>query len=145
MLIKIKKVQGFEDIQVRYMTNGAAGFDLCAAVSSDVVLSPSEYKAIETGICIQIPAGYEGQVRPRSGLALNHGITLLNSPGTIDSDYRGEIKAILVNLSNEDFVIHRGDRIAQIVFAKVENPLIEIVDELETTKRGKGGFGSTGI
>lgn len=145
MLLKIKKVKEFEDLQTpKYMTEGSVGMDLYAAVESGVVLKPMERKLLSVGICLQIPKGYEAQIRPRSGLAIKHGITLLNTPGTIDWDYRGEIKVIMINLGNEDFVINRGDRIAQMVINKVEIPLIEIVEEIESTERGSSGFGSTG-
>lgn len=144
LLLKIKKVQGFEDLPTpRYMTEGSVGMDLYAAVTGEVI-KPHEIKIISTGICLQLQKGYEGQVRPRSGLAKNYGISLLNSPGTIDWDYRGEIKVIMINHGNEDFIINRGDRIAQIVFHKVEIPIIELVEELDTTDRGSRGFGSTG-
>jgi len=145
LLLKIKKVKGFEDLPTpKYMTSGAAGMDIYAAVDDNVVLNPGERKLISAGICLEIPKGYEAQVRPRSGLAINHGITLLNTPGTIDWDYRGEIKVILINLGDEDFHIQRGDRIAQLVINKVEIPLIEVVEFIDSTDRGAGGFGSTG-
>ena len=145
MLLRIKKVRGFEDLPTpKYMTSGAAGMDIYAAVDDNVVLKPNERKLISAGICLEIPKGYEAQVRPRSGLAINHGITLLNTPGTIDWDYRGEIKVILINLGDEDFHIQRGDRIAQLVINKVEIPLIEVVELIDSTDRGTGGFGSTG-
>jgi len=126
------------------MTSGAVGMDIYAAVNDTTILKPGERKLIPAGICLEIPMGYEAQVRPRSGLAIKHGITLVNTPGTIDWDYRGEIKVILINLGEEDFPIQRGDRIAQIVFNKVEIPKIEVVEHIDTTDRGIGGFGSTG-
>ena len=145
MLLKIMKVKEFEDLPTpRYMTSGSAGMDVYAAINKDYELKPGERSLISTGIHLQISEGFEAQIRPRSSLAINSGITLLNTPGTIDSDYRGEIKVIMINLSMETYIIKRGDRIAQIVFNKVELPNIEVVQILETTKRGSGGFGSTG-
>jgi len=139
------KVKGFEDLPTpRYMTSGSAGMDVYAAINEDYEIKPGERSLISTGIHMQIPEGFEAQIRPRSSLAINSGITLLNTPGTIDSDYRGEIKAIMINLAKEPFIIKRGDRIAQIVFSKVEIPSITIVQTIEATKRGSGGFGSTG-
>lgn len=147
----------FSDIEVKiknlcpdlplpaYMTEGAAGLDLLAAVPHEVVIEAGRTALTPTGLCMAIPVGYEGQVRPRSGLALKHGITCLNSPGTIDADYRGEIKVILINLGTEPFTIRRGERIAQIVFNKISLARFKVVDELEQTVRGGGGFGSTGI
>lgn len=126
-----------------YATAGAAGMDICAAES--VNLRIGKRAAVATGFAFAIPEGYEVQVRPRSGLALNHGITCLNTPGTIDSDYRGEIKVILANLGDEDFLIKTGDRIAQIVLAPVTQADMVEVDSLDATDRGAGGFGSTGI
>jgi dUTP pyrophosphatase len=131
----------------RYETSGAAGMDICAAVpeSAPVTLRPGERSLIPTGYVFEIPFGYEAQVRPRSGLAIKNGITCLNTPGTIDSDYRGEVKVILINLGQEDFVITRGMRIAQIVLAPItQMPVIE-VSEVTETARGAGGFGSTGV
>lgn len=128
----------------RYETALAAGMDLRADIDGERVLQPLERMAIPTGLALALPPGYEGQVRPRSGLALKHGITLLNSPGTIDADYRGEVHAILVNLSREPFTVRRGDRIAQLVVAPVTPATIQEVELLEATPRGEGGFGSTG-
>jgi dUTP pyrophosphatase len=146
LLLKIKKVKGFEDLPApKFMTNGSAGMDLYAAVNEDIILKPLERKKVPVGICIEISKGYEAQIRPRSGLAANYGITLLNTPGTIDWDYRGEISAIVINLGSEDFVISKGDRIAQMVFNKVEVPVVELVDEISDTERGANGFGSTGV
>ncbi|MCU0328151.1 MAG: dUTP diphosphatase [Chitinophagales bacterium] len=127
-----------------YQTKSSAGMDLCADLAQTEMLLPMQRKAIPTGIYIELPDGYEAQIRPRSGLALKNGITLLNSPGTIDSDYRGEIKAILVNLSQEPFEINPGDRIAQMVVAKYEQVTWEESLTLSETERGTGGFGSTG-
>ena len=123
---------------------GSAGWDLRAAVDAPRVLAPGERAAVPTGFHLAIPCGWEGQVRPRSGLALRHGVTVVNAPGTIDSDYRGEVKVLLVNLADEPFTIHRGDRIAQLVFSRVEQAEWQEVDDLGDTSRGDGGFGSTG-
>ncbi len=127
-----------------YATPGAAGMDLKANISEPVSLQPLERQLIPTGIFIELPEGYEAQVRPRSGLALKQGITCLNSPGTVDADYRGELKVILINLSNTEQVINPGDRIAQMVVGAVEKVLWEPVKELNTTLRNEGGFGHTG-
>lgn len=127
-----------------YKTQGAAGMDLHANIDQSITLAPFERKLVPTGLFIEIPFGYEAQVRPRSGLALKHGITVPNSPGTIDSDYRGEIKVILMNLSKEPFIIKDGERIAQLVIAKHEIAEWTQVQTLETTTRGEGGFGHTG-
>ncbi|MEY3633983.1 MAG: hypothetical protein RLZZ61_393 [Pseudomonadota bacterium] len=126
-----------------YATSGAAGMDICAAES--LTLRAGKRHAVATGFAFAIPDGYEVQVRPRSGLALKHGITCLNAPGTIDSDYRGEVKVILANLGDEDFVINTGDRIAQLVVAPVTQGIMIEVDTLDDTERGIGGFGSTGV
>lgn len=128
-----------------YETDGAAGFDLRAAVIEPVILQPGKRALIPIGIRIALPNGYEAQIRPRSGLAYKHGITMLNSPGTIDSDYRGEIKVIAINHGEESFTINRGDRIAQMIIAPVQQIEIQKVFELPKTKRGDGGFGSTGV
>lgn len=125
-----------------YATDGAAGMDVVSA--EDVTIRPGERHAVATGLSMAIPTGYEIQVRPRSGLALKHGITVPNTPGTIDSDYRGELKAILINHGSEPFAIHRGDRVAQLVLAPVTRAVWEEVEELDETARGSGGFGSTG-
>jgi dUTP pyrophosphatase len=126
-----------------YASDGAAGMDVCAA--EGLTLKPGKRHAVATGLAFAIPHGFEVQVRPRSGLALKHGITCLNTPGTIDSDYRGEVKVILANLGEEEFVIQRGDRIAQLVVAPVTQALMVEVDALDDTARGAGGFGSTGV
>jgi dUTP pyrophosphatase len=118
--------------------------DLRADITSEIILKPLQRSMVPTGLFIELPIGYEAQVRPRSGLAIKQGITCLNSPGTVDADYRGELKVILINLSNEDQTIHSGDRIAQMVIQKVEIVLLEQVEELATTVRGEGGFGHTG-
>ena len=128
----------------KYMTEGAAGMDVKANITEPVTLKTLERKLIPTGIKMEIPSGYEVQVRPRSGLALKHGITLVNTPGTIDSDYRGEVGVILINLSNEEFIVNPGERIGQLVLQKVYKMEFEKVDELSTTVRAEGGFGHTG-
>lgn len=128
-----------------YATEGSSGMDLRAYLQTPVYLQPLERQLIPTGLFLAIPEGFEAQVRPRSGLALKNGITCLNTPGTIDSDYRGELKVLLVNLSNEQQTINHGDRIAQMVFAKVDKANVVQVDELDITERGSGGFGHTGI
>jgi dUTP pyrophosphatase len=127
-----------------YETAGSAGMDIRAFVATEVVLKPLERKLVPTGLFIELPLGYEAQLRPRSGLAFKHGISLPNSPATIDSDYRGEIKVALINLSNEDFSIKNGDRIAQMIIARHERAEWISVQELNNTDRGHGGFGSTG-
>lgn len=127
-----------------YATDLSAGLDLRASISETIVLKPMERVLVKTGLSIALPEGYEAQVRPRSGLALKHGVTVLNSPGTIDADYRGEIGVILINLSTEVFKIENGDRIAQMVVAEYANVLWKQVPELVKTERGSGGFGSTG-
>ena len=142
--IKLKPLPGRPLLPLpRYQSEGAAGMDLHAAES--LILDPGAWAAIGTGLGVEIPAGYEGQVRPRSGLALKHGITVLNAPGTIDSDYRGEIKVILINMSKNPHTIQVEDRIAQLVIAPVAQAMIELVTTLETTERGSGGFGHTGM
>ena len=137
--------EGGGDLLPAYQTEGAAGMDLRAAVDGEVVLPPMGRALIPTGIAIALPVGVEAQVRPRSGLAARHGVTCLNSPGTIDSDYRGEIRVILVNLGSEPFSVRRGDRIAQMVFAPVLRVSLRVVDDLDGTRRGEGGFGHTGV
>lgn len=127
-----------------YATEGAAGMDLRANISETITLQPLDRKLVPTGLFIELPLGYEAQVRPRSGMAINQGITCLNSPGTIDSDYRGEIKVILINLSNETQQIKQGDRIAQMVICKTEQAKLQLVQHLNETARGEGGFGHTG-
>lgn len=128
----------------KYETLGSAGMDLKADIDENIILKPMERKLIPTGLYVGLPKGQEAQIRPRSGLAFKHGITVLNSPGTIDSDFIGEIKVILINLSNEDFMVKKGDRIAQMVIAKHETVIWNEVEFLEDTQRGEGGFGHTG-
>ena len=127
-----------------YQTEHAAGMDLLAAVGEPVTLEPGDAASVPTGLRLEIPPGYEGQVRPRSGLALRHGIGIPNAPGTIDADYRGEVCVLLVNLGREPFTIRRGERIAQLVFAPVTRAALDVAEELTETRRGDGGFGHTG-
>lgn len=143
--IRLKRLPHGEGLPVpAYATQGAAGMDVVSA--ENIVLTPSGGRhAVATGFAMAIPDGYEVQVRPRSGLALKHGISLPNTPGTIDSDYRGELKIIMINLGSETFAIHRGDRIAQLVVAPVQRAAFAEVAELDDTARGEGGFGSTGV
>ena len=144
--IKIERVRGCEDLPLPVSTSElSSGVDLLSAEVSDTVLKPGKIKLISTGIKIMIPEGYEGQIRPRSGLALKHGITVLNTPGTIDSDYRGIVKIILINLGEEEFIIQRGDRVAQLIIQKIFFPNFKLVETLDKTKRGEGGFGHSGI
>lgn len=145
--IRVVPLQHFEGLALpAYETADAAGMDLRAAVGEDapVTLKPGERAMIPTGLTIALPAGHEAQVRPRSGLAAKHGVTCLNTPGTIDADYRGEVKVILINLGQEAFVIKRGERIAQMVIAPVTRAELNVVATLDETLRGSGGFGSTG-
>jgi dUTP pyrophosphatase len=128
-----------------YATDGAAGADLSAAVETELVLEPGARAAVPTGLVVEIPAGHEGQVRPRSGLAITAGLTVVNAPGTIDSDYRGELKVLLVNLGTEPVIIGRGDRIAQLLIAPVTRASFVETEGLSSSERGEGGFGSTGV
>lgn len=128
----------------RYQSERAAGMDLLAALEQDLLLAPGGRALVSTGVALAIPAGYEGQVRPRSGLAIREGITMLNAPGTIDADYRGTVKLVVVNHGSEPVTIRRGERLAQLVIARVERAALEVVSELPGTSRGEGGFGSTG-
>ena len=140
-LVQMEHAKGLD--LPHYASAGAAGMDLVAAISEDVTLQPGERTLIETGIKIALPLHMEAQIRPRSGLAFKHGITVINTPGTIDSDYRGEVKVILGNMGTEPFTVERGMRIAQMVIAKHEVAEIELVEVLDDTVRGEGGFGST--
>ncbi len=143
--VQIKKLPGAEDLPLpKYMTEHAAGMDLLAAVEQDVVLDPGTRELIPTGIATALPDGIEAQIRPRSGLAVKNGISLLNAPGTIDADYRGEIKIIMINLGDEPFVVRRGDRIAQMVLQPVLRGELHEVEELPASARDDGGFGHTG-
>ncbi len=128
----------------RYQSEHAAGMDLLAAIEQDLLLAPGERALVSTGVALAIPAGYEGQVRPRSGLAIRDGITLLNAPGTIDADYRGTLKIVIINHGAAPVLIRRGERLAQLVLARVERASLELVGELPGSSRGEGGFGSTG-
>ncbi len=142
--IRFKRVGEVRVELPRYQTPGSAGFDLCAAIAEPIVLGCGERRLIPTGFALAIPEGFEGQVRPRSGLALKHGISIVNAPGTIDSDYRGEVAVVLINLGREPFVINPQSRIAQMVIARAEQPNLELVETLDETSRGAGGYGSTG-
>lgn len=142
-ILKIERLEN-NKILPEYKTEGAAGMDLCAAVSEPVTLKPFERKLIPTGLRIELEHGYEAQIRPRSGLSIKHGITLINCVGTIDEDYRGEVCVPVVNISNEEYTITPDERIAQMIIARVEQAEIEVVTELTATQRGEGGFGSTG-
>lgn len=143
--MKIKIINKSKHQLPKYQTELSAGMDLYANLEESFELKPLERKLVSTGIFLEIPKGYEAQVRPRSGLALKNGITVLNTPGTIDADYRGEIGVILVNLSSQNFTISDGDRIAQMIIAKHETAIWEEVENLDETERGKGGFGSTSL
>ncbi|MEI0739973.1 dUTP diphosphatase [Paenibacillus sp. JTLBN-2024] len=143
--VQIHKLPGHDDVKLpEKMSSGASGYDLHAAVEEPVVLHPGERKLIPTGFALAMPEGLEAQIRPRSGLALKHGITCLNTPGTIDADYRGEVKVLLINLGQEPFEIARNERIAQMVFQEVPPIRLEQVERLSETVRGAGGFGHTG-
>lgn len=143
MILKIFRMEHNKYVP-EYKTEGAAGMDLCAAISEPVVLKPLERKLIPTGLKIELEHGYEAQIRPRSGLSIKHGISLINCVGTVDEDYRGEVCVGLVNLSNDEYTIQPDERIAQMVIARVEQAEIRVVTELSDTQRGEGGFGSTG-
>lgn len=142
---KIKVVNKSDNELPRYETNGSAGMDLRAMLAEPVMLKPLQRALIPTGLYIELPDGYEAQIRPRSGLAFKKGLSIVNAPGTIDSDYRGEIKILLINLSNETAIVNTGERIAQMVISKYEQVKLDEVDVLSDTERGAGGFGHTGI
>lgn len=144
-MIKIKVINKGDQPLPQYATNGSSGLDLRADIESPILLKSLDRVLIPTGLYVSIPEGYEAQVRPRSGLAIKHGITCLNTPGTIDSDYRGNIGVELVNLSHDDFVVQPGERIAQLVFSKVEHAEFIEVETLDETERGEGGYGHTGM
>lgn len=144
-MLKIKVVNTGHQQLPAYATSQSAGMDLRANIDESVVLKPFERRLIPTGLHIALPVGFEAQIRPRSGLALKHGITVLNSPGTVDADYRGEVMVLLINLSQENFVINDGERIAQMVIARHEQGNLELVEELDETERGNGGYGHTGV
>jgi dUTP pyrophosphatase len=146
-VIKIVRLRPDTDSDIplpRYMTSQSAGMDLCAAIKEDLLLNKGELTLIPTGFAIALPEGFEAQIRPRSGLAIKHGIGLINSPGTIDTDYRGEIKIAVINLGAKPYTFRRADRIAQMIIKKVYFARLEIVEELDETKRNTGGFGHTG-
>ncbi|MDT3699373.1 MAG: dUTP diphosphatase [Thermincola sp.] len=143
--VKVKRTAGCEDLPLpQYMTQGAAGMDLYAAVTQTEVINPGQIKLVPTGLSLALPEGYEAQIRPRSGLALKYGITMVNSPGTIDADYRGEIGLIMINHGQAPFEIKRGDRVAQMVINQIAQAEFLEVDNLDSTLRSAGGFGSTG-
>lgn len=144
-MIKIKVINRGHQPLPEYATEQSAGMDLRANIDGPITLRPLERRLIPTGLHIALPVGYEAQVRPRSGLALKKGITVLNSPGTIDADYRGEIMVLLINLSNDDFVVNAGERVAQMVIARHETATWEEVEVLDETERGEGGYGHTGV
>jgi dUTP pyrophosphatase len=144
--VRIRRLTHAEGLPLPvYATGGAAGADVCAAVDAAIAIAPGERQAVPTGLVLEIPDGFEGQVRPRSGLAIRQGLTVVNAPGTIDSDYRGELKVLLVNLGSESVSIARGDRIAQLVIAPVTCATFVETDDLTASDRGAGGFGSTGL
>jgi dUTP pyrophosphatase len=144
--IKIAVRENGEGLPIpQYASPGSAGLDLRAAVGEDVEVKSGEWISVPLGFSLELPQGYEGQIRPRSGLALKYGITIINAPGTVDSDYRGEVRATLINLGKEDYTIRRGDRIAQLVISKVAKACLETADDLGQTSRGEGGFGHTGV
>jgi len=144
--VRIKRIGDQEDIALpAYETEGSSGMDLRAAVKDEVTLRPGEIRLIPTGLAVSIPPGWEAQIRPRSGLALKHGIGMANAPGTIDSDYRGEIGLVVINWGHEAFTIRRGDRIAQMVITSVARAEVVEVDDLDETRRGDGGFGHSGV
>jgi len=146
VILKVKRLPHAEGLPLpSYATPYSSGLDLRAAIDKPLKIKPFERVLIPTGLILEIPEGYEGQVRPRSGLALKKGLTVLNAPGTIDADYRGEVKVILINLGQEEVVIERGERIAQLVISPVQRVEVVEVEEVSSTERGEGGFGSTGI
>ena len=144
--IHIRRKAGCQDVQLpRYMSEHASGMDVCAACEQDVTINPGDVKLIPCGFYMAVPVGYEAQIRPRSGLAIKHGIVLPNSPGTIDADYRGEVCVILGNIGRDGFVVRRGMRVAQMVIAAVSQCEVVVVEQLDETDRGHGGFGHTGV
>jgi len=144
--VRIRRLAHAEGLPLpAYATDGAAGADLCAAVNEEMVIEPGDRAAVPTGLVLEIPQGYEGQVRPRSGLAIKAGLTIVNAPGTIDSDYRGELKVLMVNLGSDPVSINRGDRIAQLLVAPVTRASFIETEDLTASERGEGGFGSTGV
>lgn len=145
MKVLIKRLHSMDLPMPQYMTEGSAGVDLYAAIDEDMPCSPGSWILVPTGIAIALPEGFEAQIRPRSGLALKYGLTLLNTPGTIDADYRGEIKVIVINLGDKEYILKRGERIAQMIFSRVERAELLEMEELDSTIRGEGGFGHTGV
>ena len=147
-IIKIFRLRPELDADIplpKYMTPQAAGMDVCAAIETDVILARGAITLLSTGFALALPEGFEAQIRPRSGLAVKHGIGLINSPGTIDADYRGEVKVAVINLGDQPYTFHRGDRIAQMVVKKVYQVKLEVVEQLDETQRNAGGFGHTGL
>jgi len=147
-VIKIFRLRPELDADIplpQYMTPQAAGMDMCAAIEADVILAKGAITLLPTGLAIALPEGFEAQIRPRSGLAVKHGIGLINSPGTIDADYRGEVKIAVINLGDRPYTFHRGDRVAQMVIKKVYQARLEVVEQLDATRRNAGGFGHTGL
>ena len=145
IIVKVKRLDNNTDLPLpSYQSDGSSGLDLCAAVNNNLTLQPGDIKLIPTGLSISLPEGYEAQIRPRSGLALKHGLGFVNAPGTIDADYRGEIGVIAINWGKKPLTIKRGERIAQMVIHTVSRAIIEEVNELDTTQRGEGGFGHSG-
>jgi dUTP pyrophosphatase len=146
IVVKFKRLDNNADLPLpSYQSDGSSGLDLCAAVSNDLTLQPGDIKLIPTGLSISLPEGYEAQIRSRSGLALRYGLGLVNAPGTIDADYRGEIGIIAINWGKKPVTIKRGERIAQMVIHRVSRAIVKEVNELDTTQRGKGGFGHSGM
>ena len=146
-VIQLRRIHPDKDSDIplpRYMTPQSAGMDLCAAIENDICLNRGDIVLVPTGFAMAIPDGYEGQIRPRSGLAAKHGISIVNSPGTVDSDYRGEVKIALIHLGKEPYVLRRGDRIAQLLIKEVYQAKLEVVEVLKETERDTGGFGHTG-
>ena len=145
IIVKVKRLDNNTDLPLpSYQSDGSSGLDLHAAVNKDLTLEPGDIKLIPTGLSISLPEGYEAQIRPRSGLALKHGLGFVNAPGTIDADYRGEIGIIAINLGKKPLIIKRGERIAQMVIHAVSRAIVKEVNELDTTQRGEGGFGHSG-
>ena len=144
-MLKVRIINKGRQPLPAYATEQSAGMDLRANIDAPITLRPMERRLVQTGLFIALPVGFEAQIRPRSGLALKHGITVLNTPGTIDADYRGEIMVLLINFSNEDFIINDGERIAQMVLARHEQAAFTVVSELDETERGAGGYGHTGV
>ncbi len=145
MKVYIKRLRSSDLPLPQYMTPGSSGIDIYAANDEDITIAAGAIVLVPTGIAISIPDGYEAQIRPRSGLALNHGLTLLNTPGTIDADYRGEIKVIVINLGDKEYILKKGERIAQMIFTSVERAELIEAESLDDTVRGAGGFGHTGV